>query len=151
MCSVVQCTVFLQTMYNKTILIRFDFCDVWNNQGQGKCYQPSRRPRLITLIKTLITCRYSRYPKNRSLITLWWIHVCQFVPIFIFLIDTQPVPFPNGDHLIQVWQYISLVIKHHLYKMNNPNFIIKLTCQSKWPFQGYFILKTPSVKKCQAE
>ena len=28
-----------KTMYNKTI-IRFGFCDIWNNQGLGKCYQP---------------------------------------------------------------------------------------------------------------
>ena len=30
------------------------FCDIRNNQGWGKCYQPSRRPRLITLTETLI-------------------------------------------------------------------------------------------------
>ena len=64
-------------MYNKTI-IRFGFCDIRNNQGRGKCYQPkpkaeadntnrdldysgylsvisrSRRLRLITLTETLI-------------------------------------------------------------------------------------------------
>ena len=28
-----------KTMYNKTI-IRFGFCDIRNNQGRGKCYQP---------------------------------------------------------------------------------------------------------------
>ena len=26
-----------------------------------------------------------------------------------------------------------------------------LSCQSKWPVQGYFIYKKPSIKKCQAE
>ena len=26
-------------MYNKAI-VRFDFCDILNNQGLGKCYQP---------------------------------------------------------------------------------------------------------------
>ena len=40
--------------YNKTI-IRFRFCDILNNQGLGKCYQPQPSPRLITLISTLIT------------------------------------------------------------------------------------------------
>ena len=30
------------------------FWDIRNNQGWGKCYQPSRRPRLITLTETLI-------------------------------------------------------------------------------------------------
>ena len=28
--------------------------DIQNNQGRGKCYQPTRRPRLITLTETLI-------------------------------------------------------------------------------------------------
>ena len=31
--------IFFNTMYNKTI-IRFGFCDIRNNQGRGKCYQP---------------------------------------------------------------------------------------------------------------
>ena len=30
---------FFKTMYNKTI-IRFGFCDIRNNQGRGKRYQP---------------------------------------------------------------------------------------------------------------
>ena len=36
-------------MYNKTVIIRFGFCDIRNNQGLEKCYQP----RLITLTSTL--------------------------------------------------------------------------------------------------
>ena len=28
-----------KTMYNEAI-IRFGFCDIWNNQGLGNCYQP---------------------------------------------------------------------------------------------------------------
>ena len=31
--------VNIKTMYNKTI-IGFSFCDIQNNQGLGKCYQP---------------------------------------------------------------------------------------------------------------
>ena len=30
---------FFRSMYNKTI-IRFDFCDIQNNRGLGKGYQP---------------------------------------------------------------------------------------------------------------
>ena len=30
---------FFRSMYNKAI-IRFGFCDIQNNQGLGKCYQP---------------------------------------------------------------------------------------------------------------
>jgi len=35
-----------KTMYNKTI-IRFGFCDIRNNQGLGKCYQPQPTSTLI--------------------------------------------------------------------------------------------------------
>ena len=35
-------------------IIGLGFFDIRNNQGQGKCYQPSRRPRLLKLNKTLI-------------------------------------------------------------------------------------------------
>ena len=45
--------IFFKTMYNKTIII-YGFCDIRNNLGRGKCYQPNRRPRLITLTSTLI-------------------------------------------------------------------------------------------------
>ena len=31
--------IFFRSMYNKTI-IRFDFCDIQNNRGLGKGYQP---------------------------------------------------------------------------------------------------------------
>jgi len=34
-----QALFFLFSMYNKTI-IRFGFCDIQNNQGLGKGYQP---------------------------------------------------------------------------------------------------------------
>ena len=32
-------STFFHSMYNKTI-IRFGFCDIQNNQGCGKVYQP---------------------------------------------------------------------------------------------------------------
>ena len=36
------------------IIIGWGFCDIPNNQGWGENYQPSQRPRLITLTETLI-------------------------------------------------------------------------------------------------
>ena len=45
--------IFFKTMYNKTIF-RFGFCDILNNQGLGKCYQPRPSGWLITLTSTLI-------------------------------------------------------------------------------------------------
>ena len=38
-CDGVFVVTFFKTIYNKTI-IGFGFCDVLNNQGLGKCYQP---------------------------------------------------------------------------------------------------------------
>ena len=40
------------------------FCDIRNNQGRGKCYQPTRRPRLITLTETLIIYDITKTESN---------------------------------------------------------------------------------------
>ena len=47
-------------MYNKTI-IRFGFCDSWNNQGLGKCYQPKPKAEAGN---TYLDLDYSGYHKN---------------------------------------------------------------------------------------
>ena len=52
--------IFFKTMYNKTI-IRFGFCDILNNQGLGKCYQP--RPS-ASADNTYLDPDYSGYHKN---------------------------------------------------------------------------------------
>ena len=41
---------YFKTMYNKTI-IRFSFCDIRNNQGLGRCYQPWPSDLLISLLQ----------------------------------------------------------------------------------------------------
>ena len=43
---------FLRLMYNKTI-VRFDFCDIQNNQGLGKGYQPKPKALIIVDIKKI--------------------------------------------------------------------------------------------------
>ena len=49
-----QVFAFIQLLYNKTI-IRFGFCDIQNNQGLGKGYQPQPSASAdITLTSTLI-------------------------------------------------------------------------------------------------
>ena len=53
--------IFFKTMCNKTI-IRFDFCDILNNQGLGKCYQP--RPSTPQITPLLIS------PWKRSIFQL---------------------------------------------------------------------------------
>ena len=50
--------IFFKTMYNKTI-IRFSFCDIRNNQGLGKCYQPQP-----LADNTYLDLDYSGYHKN---------------------------------------------------------------------------------------
>ena len=55
--------IFLETMYNKTI-VTFSFCDILNNQGLGKCYQPRPSAQLITLTSKILP--YSGYHKNLS-------------------------------------------------------------------------------------
>ena len=52
--------IFFKTMYNKTI-IRFGFCDIWNNQGLGKCYQPQPS---ASADNTYPDLDYSGYHKN---------------------------------------------------------------------------------------
>ena len=45
---------------NKTI-IRFGFCDIRNNQGRGKCYQPKPKAEADNTYRDL---HYSGYHKN---------------------------------------------------------------------------------------
>ena len=52
-------------MYNKTT-IRFGFCDILNNQGLGKCYQPRPSARLITLTSTLIIPDITKTSSNNA-------------------------------------------------------------------------------------
>ena len=47
-------------MYNKTI-IRFGFCDIQNNQGLGKCYQPQPS---ASADSPYLDLDYSGYHKN---------------------------------------------------------------------------------------
>ena len=53
-------------MYNKTI-IRFGFCDILNNQGLGKYYQPQPLARLITLTSTFIIPDITKISSNNCL------------------------------------------------------------------------------------
>ena len=61
--------IFFETMYKKTT-ISFGFCDILNNQSLGKCYQPSRRPRLITLNSTLIVPDITKTLSTNCLVSL---------------------------------------------------------------------------------
>ena len=46
--------IFFKTMYGIKTVIRFSFCDVGNNQGISKWYQPRPLAQLITVTLTLI-------------------------------------------------------------------------------------------------
>ena len=66
LCDGVFAVIFFKTMYNKTI-IRWVFCDILNNQGLGKCYQPRSSGRLITLTETLIISDITKTSSNNCL------------------------------------------------------------------------------------
>ena len=54
-CQTVQCDAVFFLILFKTIyktIIRLGFCEIWNNQGLGKCHQPQPLARLITLSST---------------------------------------------------------------------------------------------------
>ena len=51
---------FFRSMYNKTI-IRFGFCDIQNNQGLGKGYQPQSS---TSADNPYLDLDYSGYHKN---------------------------------------------------------------------------------------
>ena len=52
--------IFFCSMYNKTI-IRFGFCDIQNNRGLGKGYQPQPS---ASADNTYLDLDYSGYHKN---------------------------------------------------------------------------------------
>ena len=51
---------FFRSMYNKTI-IRFGFCDIQNNQGRGRGYEPKPKAEADNPYRDL---DYSGYHKN---------------------------------------------------------------------------------------
>ena len=53
-------SIFFRSMYNKTI-IRFGFCDIQNNQGLGKGYQPQLS---ASADNPYLDFDYSRYHRN---------------------------------------------------------------------------------------
>ena len=59
-------------MYNKTgkTIIRFGFCDIRNNQGFGKCYQPRPSARLID--DTFLDLDYSGYITKPNRIIVYY-------------------------------------------------------------------------------
>ena len=64
-------SICFRSTYNKTI-IRFSFCDIQNNQGLGKGYQPQPSTLIIMgITKTesnncLATLQSTQNPPNRS-------------------------------------------------------------------------------------
>ena len=67
LCDGVFVVIFFKTMYNKTI-IRFGFCDILNNQGICKCYQPRPSTWLITFTSTLIIPDMTKTSSNNCLL-----------------------------------------------------------------------------------
>ena len=59
-------------MYNKTITVTgFGFCDIPNNQGLGKCYEPRPSAQLITITLTLIILVNTKTSSNNIIVYLY--------------------------------------------------------------------------------
>ena len=66
------CRYFLQNnvIIIKQLLDSRGFCDILNNQGLGKCYQPRPSARLATLTSTLIIPHITKTPSNNCLLSV---------------------------------------------------------------------------------
>ena len=53
--------IFFKTMYSKTIIITFGFCDIRNNQGLSMCYQLEPK---VEADNTYLDHNYSGNHKN---------------------------------------------------------------------------------------
>ena len=67
-CDGVFVVIFFKTTYNETIIRFAGFCDIINNQGLGKCYQPRPSGQLITLPLTLIIPDITKTSSNNCLL-----------------------------------------------------------------------------------
>jgi len=71
-------------MYNNTI-IRFSFCDIWNNQGFGKAYQPQPSASADNPCPDL---DYSGYHKNFIQLFFYYLNMVhlQIIPLLKLII-----------------------------------------------------------------
>ena len=88
-CDGVFVVIYFKTMYNKKKIIRFGFCDIRNNQGLGKRYQPSRMPRLITLSDTLIIPDIIKASSNNCLVFCYLNHGLSKITLFALSFSCQ--------------------------------------------------------------
>ena len=58
--------LFRNNVYCNKTIITFGLCNIRNNQGLGKCYQPRPLARLITLTSTLIILDITKNLSNNS-------------------------------------------------------------------------------------
>ena len=79
----VPCELVFVVIFFKTI-IRFGSCDILNNQGVGKCYQPRPLARLITLASTWII-PVSLKPKPHPIIVENHLKFISFMVAFLCL------------------------------------------------------------------
>ena len=90
--------IFFKTMYNKTI-IRFGLCDILNNQGLGKCYQPRPSARLITLTSTLIIPDITKTSSNNCLLYIAAAVLSRlYIRLYIIAIFTLLMHFGYSQH-----------------------------------------------------
>ena len=61
--------LFAVILFTCKTIIRFGFCDIQNNQGLGKCYQPQPPASLITVTSTLIIPDIAKTSSNNCLLS----------------------------------------------------------------------------------
>ena len=79
-------------MYNKTgkTIIRFGFCDIRNNQGFGKCYQPRPSARLID--DTFLDLDYSGFISQKP----------NRIHVYYFLVMLGKLSCHSGSRAVSV-------------------------------------------------
>ena len=141
-------SIFLfRPMYNKTI-IRFDFCDIQNNQGLGKSYQPQASAKYPYLDPSLIILDITNTSSNSCL----WPDLRKVGPrtnswdSWGFSAYLTWVWWPNGEKTcvdLRANLISSKVSANHLNSMRAgpgqtesqvyPSFQLGYTCESVWP------------------
>ena len=110
---------FFKTVYNETI-IRFGFCDIINNQGLGKCYQPRPSAQVITLLLTLIIPDITKTSSNNCLLFGCFATALFISSVICFLLLGSALPWYLDAIFLHVGSrtvsYIIFALHQEVYK-----------------------------------
>ena len=110
---------FFKTVYNETI-IRFGFCDIINNQGLDKCYQPRPSAQVITLPLTLIIPYITKTSSNNCLLFACFATALFISSVICFLLLGSALPWYLDAIFLHVGSrtvsYIIFALHQEVYK-----------------------------------